>query len=163
MDYNSSNNSWYQLYKKCDILKGENNNVKTSMIWGSLWDATLRWFIASGEKASNGIEIDNTYLTNWYYARNLGNYYYSEFDYIEKDAKGPVYGQNKKFVTDVQIATGSTKHASINNIYDMAGNLQDCTLESNYYSGRGQRGSAFNKYTDRYNTLNYREKYHLRE
>ena len=142
MDYNTSSNSWYQLYKKCDILKGENNNVRTSMIWGSLWDATFRWFIASGETASDGVKINNNYLTNCNYAKYLGNYGYSEFNYIATNATGPLYDQNKAYNAYTKVATGSTEHTNINNIYDMAGNNFEFTLEAYSTDSRVLRGSS---------------------
>ena len=144
MDYNSNGNSWYGLYKTCNTLKGENNNVRTSMIWGSLWDATLRWVIASEEKVSNGIKINNTYLTNYNYAKYLGNYYYSTFDYIATNANKPLYDQKKVERSAIRVATGSTEHAKINNIYDMAGNVFDYTLESNRTNARVPRGACYN-------------------
>ena len=146
MDYNSNRNSWYQLYKKCSLLKGENENVRTDMIWGSLWDATLRWFIASGERASNGEKITNDYLINENYAKYLGNYKYSEFNYIKTGANEPLYDQKKVFRNEVIVATGSTEYSNINNIYDMGGNLYEATLESSGNNARVVRDSTFNEY-----------------
>ena len=116
------------------------------MIWGSLWDATLRWFIASGERASNGEKITNDYLINENYAKYLGNYKYSEFNYIKTGANEPSYDQKKVFRNEVIVATGSTEYSNINNIYDMGGNLYEATLESSGNNARVVRDSTFNEY-----------------
>ena len=56
--------TWYTMYKKCKELKGINNKVETSMIWGSQWDRTLMWLVESGDKTKE--QICNS--TDW------GNY-----------------------------------------------------------------------------------------
>ena len=54
--------SWYAMYRKCkQIMLNGNKNVKTSMIWGSLWDHTLNWFVTSGNKKYS--DISNS--TSW--------------------------------------------------------------------------------------------------
>ena len=41
--------SWYSIYTKIKYL-GLNQNVKTNMIWGYLWDETLQWLVDRGNK-----------------------------------------------------------------------------------------------------------------
>ena len=35
--------TWYNMYKRCKNIKGDNTNVETGMIWGNQWDRTLMW------------------------------------------------------------------------------------------------------------------------
>ena len=60
-----SSQTWYTMYKKSkQIVPNGNKNVRTSMIWGSLWDHTLNFLVTSGNKQYS--EITNS--TSW------GNY-----------------------------------------------------------------------------------------
>lgn len=45
-----SNTTWYKMYNQCKKLNGINNNVKTGMIYGCMWDYTLEWLVESGSK-----------------------------------------------------------------------------------------------------------------
>ena len=40
--------SWYGLYAMSKKYKGSNNLVKSTMIWGSQWDAMVSWLINNG-------------------------------------------------------------------------------------------------------------------
>ena len=57
--------TWYAMYEKCKNLAGINENVETSMIWGSLWDETLQWLVDSEAKISTGETIDYTQINNY--------------------------------------------------------------------------------------------------
>ena len=93
------NQTWYTMYAKekkyATQLSG--TSVKSNMIYGSQWDATMRWFAKSKD---NNV---STYPVN---AQNSINANFS--------------GERKP--------TGSV--GSVNNIYDMAGNLWDWTVEA---------------------------------
>ena len=102
--------TWYTQYKLCKTIKA-NDNVATSMLWGCQWDATLRWM-----QTSTNSEVAN-FPTN---SEEKGNY---------RDTNG-----------NAPIPTGSNSSYSVNNIYDMAGNISEWTLEAdstNYRIGRG--------------------------
>ena len=97
---NINDQTWYTMYKVCKTIKA-NDNVATSMLWGCQWDATLRWM-----QTSTNSEVAN-FPTN---STGKGNY---------KDTNG-----------NAPIPTGSNSSYSVNNIYDMAGNVFDWTLEA---------------------------------
>lgn len=100
--------TWYTMYKVCKTIK-TNENVTTSMIWGCQWDATLRWM-----QTSSNSEVAN-FPTN---SEGKGNYLGTQGD------------------TDIKIIlTGSNLAYAVNNIYDMAGNEFEWTIESRYMSG----------------------------
>ena len=79
------------MYNKNKELKGTNNNVTTSMIWGCQWDQVMNWWLKD--------DTTKGYVTN---STNKGNY------------SGTQTGGS------APIPTGSNSEYSINNIYDMA-------------------------------------------
>ena len=118
--------SWYEQYKKCKIIRGNNTNVETGMIWGNQWDRTLMWLIESGNKTKAQI-VDST---SW------GNYKNATFDYITSSG-----GTSTKQKDDWrEIPTGSSEYTKANNIYDLAGNVRDWTMEVYGITQRVHRG-----------------------
>ena len=110
------NQNWYTMYAKekkyATQLSG--TKIKSNMIYGSQWDATMRWFAKSKD---NNV---STYPVN---AQNGVNASFSG---------------NRK-------STGSV--GSVNNIYDMAGNVYDWTAESYFISNRVLRGWYYVTYS----------------
>ena len=94
------NQTWYSMYKKAKGI-AVNNNVTSSMIWGSQWDATMRWMYNSGNEEKKKYTYDST-------------------------GKGNYSGTNG----NQPIATGSIEAYAVNNIYDMAGNYREQTTEN---------------------------------
>ena len=111
------NQNWYTMYAKekkyATQLSG--TKIKSNMIYGSQWDATMRWFAKSKD---NNV---STYPVN---AQNGVNANFSG---------------NRK-------STGSV--GSVNNIYDMAGNVYDWTAESYSSNCRLLRGYLYNTNSD---------------
>ena len=111
-----ANQNWYTMYAKekkyATQLTG--TKIKSNMIYGSQWDATMRWFAKSKD---NNV---STYPVN---AQNGVNANFSG---------------NRK-------STGSV--GSVNNIYDMAGNVYDWTAESYFISNRVLRGWYYVTYS----------------
>ena len=122
------NQTWYTQYKLSKTI-GANENVVSSMIWGSQWDATLRWMQTSTvEKVKN-------FATN---SASYGNYYDNSIEYVENgETKTTTSG------TGSVIPTGSAEITNINNIYDMTGNVYDWTLEAYYTHSRTERGGSY--------------------
>ena len=81
--------TWYPMYEKCKNLAERNEFIRTSMIWGSLWDETLQWLLETeaqiqyGENRTRTIIITeydiNTDSTNW------ENYKNATFEYTMTD------------------------------------------------------------------------------
>ena len=117
------NQTWYTMYAKekkyATQLSG--TKIKSNMIYGSQWDATMRWFAKSKD---NNV---STYPVN---AQNGVNANFSG---------------NRK-------STGSV--GSVNNIYDMAGNVYDWTAESYSSNRRVLRGYYYLTDSDRWWTGN---------
>ena len=104
------NQTWYTMYKKAKGI-AVNNNVTSSIIWGSQWDATMRWMYNSGNVEKKKYTYDSI---------DKGNYYFST------------------------ISTGSNDAYAVNNIYDMAGNVYEWTIEAGFTDDRVFRGGCYN-------------------
>lgn len=94
-----------------------NTGVKSTLIYGVQWDAIMRWMK----------EIENTSATktspqNKYILDSTGKGNYSDSD----DTNNPA-------------ATG-TNNYEVKNIYDMAGNVDEWTMEAYYTNSRVSRG-----------------------
>ena len=106
--------TWYTIYNKSKEVAA-NSNVTTTMIWGCQWDATLRWMYNSG---------DSDKKTYTYNSTGKGNY-------------SGTQGSSNRI-----IPTGSNEQYAVNNIYDMAGNARDWTIEANNTDVRVLRGGG---------------------
>ena len=110
-----NNQNWYTMYNKSKGV-AVNSNVTTSMIWGCQWDAVMRWMYNSGDEEKKTYTYDST---------GKGNY------------------DGTQGSTNKVIPTGSNPAYEVNNIYDMAGNVLDWTIEAGDTSGRVTRGGNF--------------------
>ena len=124
---NISSQTWYNMYKRCKNIKGDNTNVETGMIWGNQWDRTLMWLIETGSKTKEQIADDST---SW------GNYNNATFEYVNSSGSTVTKNEN----SGTKIPTGNTEYTKANNIYDLAGNVYDWTMEASSTSYRVCRG-----------------------
>ena len=146
MDTNIASQNWYTMYKKCLTLKGNNDNIKTSMILGSLWDETIEWLVKSGATNSEGTIL--TYQLVGSNSTTWGNYQNATFKYIAENAETPELTENKELNKSISIPTGSAEYTKVNNIYDMAGNMWDWTIEAASAAYRVNRGGNYYFYGD---------------
>lgn len=147
MDTNIADQNWYTMYKKCLTLKGTNTDVKTSMIFGNLWDESLEWLVKSGATISDGTTLTYRLMngsTTW------GNYYNATFNYIAANAETPLMTETKAQSTGTRIPAGSAEYTKANNVYDMAGNMWEWTTEANSTYYRVYRGGYYKVYGYRY-------------
>ena len=142
---NISSQNWYTMYKKCKELE-ESNTVRTGMIWGNQFDRTLMWLIESKNKTKEQIADDST---SW------GNYYDATFEYT--NSSGSTVTKNEG--SGVIIPSGSSEYTKANNIYDLAGNVYDWTMEAYTIAYRVYRGGSYdgNGY---HNPASYRDGYY---
>lgn len=141
MDIDISRNDWKKNYKKCLTLRGKNTYVKTLMIFGNLWDETLEWLVKSGATISDGTVLTYQLIKN---TEAFGNYYDTTFKYIAGNANVPVLTEVKEPKVTTMIPTGSAEYSKINNIYDLAGNVWDVTIEAHSTGSRVFRGGSYN-------------------
>ena len=140
MDTNISNQNWYTMYKKCLTLKGTNTDVKTSMIFGNLWDEALEWLVKSGATISDGTTLTYQLMKN---STTWGNYPNATFNYIAANAETPLMTETKAQSKSTRIPAGSAEYTKANNVYDMAGNVWDWTTEAYSTSNRVYRGGYY--------------------
>lgn len=136
MDTNIGSQDWYTMYKKCLTLKGTNTDVKTSMIFGNLWDEALEWLVKSGATISDGTTLTYQLMKN---STTWGNYYNAKFNYIAANAETPLMTETKE-TKSTRIPAGSAEYTKANNVYDMAGNVWEWTTEANSTVVRVFRG-----------------------
>ena len=106
--------NWYNLYKACKYFSDD--NVESRMIWGCQWDQVCRFIKGNG---ANSV-IDDS--------RSYGNY---------KDSTNSTdISGNANF----NGRTGRSEYWKIKNIYDMAGNFNECTQEAYQMTNRTWRG-----------------------
>lgn len=148
MNTDIGSQNWYTMYKKCLTLKGNNNNITTMMITGSLWDETLDWIVSSGATNSEGTTL--TYQLVGSNSTTFGNYYNATFNYIAKDAEMPTATETKAISTSTRIPAGSAEYTKTNNIYDMAGNVWEWTTEAGSAGSRVFRGGYYGSSGDNF-------------
>ena len=136
MDTNISSQTWYSMYEKCKKLRGANENVVTSMIFGSQFDRTLMWLIESGDKTKEQVAEDSG---EW------GNYYNVtlKYDSTGDGEQNATHIENR----NSKIPTGSSEQTKANNIYDLCGNVCDWTLEASGNNCRVLRGGSYEDYS----------------
>ena len=91
-------------------------NVTSTLVYGVQWDAVMRWISEDGDLAR--------YLTN---SDGKGNYY--DNDSTNNPAK-----------------TGAVENYQLKNIYDMAGNVWEWTMEADSTDNRVLRGGTYSSY-----------------
>ena len=133
---NIASQIWYAMYEKCKTLSDNNNNIETGMIWGNQWDRTMMWLMeCNAENPETGKTKEEVISasTSW------GNYSNATFTYT--NSSGGTSTKNSG--SGVIIPTGSAEYTKANNIYDLAGNVREWTMEANFTNNRVMRGGSY--------------------
>ena len=110
--------NWYYQYQNSKLIKA-NENVVSTMIWGSMWDRTLIWLAEENEVTDGENGKSYAELTNSIY---WGNY------------------------SGEKLSAGFSDSYMTNNIYDLAGNVYDWTIEAGDTYNRVPRGGNYNNF-----------------
>ena len=123
---NISSSVWYKMYNKCKELEIDNINVTTGMIWGNQWDRTLMWLMECNAENSVTGKTKEEVISN---SSSWGNYYDSTGEAAEGSGTIRPTGYNEAW--------------NANNIYDMAGNTTETTMEAYSTGNRVCRGGGY--------------------
>ena len=128
--------TWYAMYEKCKTLSDNNNNIETGMIWGNQWDRTMMWLMECNAKDETTGKSKEEVISD---SSSWGNYYNATFQYTNSSG----VTSTKNSGSGVRIPTGSTEYTKANNIYDLAGNVYEWTMEADSFGSRGLRGGCY--------------------
>ena len=117
--------NWYRMYagQKAykDLVLVESESMTSSMIWGSQWDQIMIWMR----------KIENEEMLSFYIVNSLTMGNYGTDDDLDGDMDNPA-------------KTGNSEKYKVKNIFDLAGNVFERTLEvSSSSSGRVKRGGGY--------------------
>lgn len=118
-----TNVSWYDLYKTEKTLN--TLTTESHMIWGCQWDQVMIWLK----------NIRNQYNNEFLILDSTGYGNYADLKLI--DETGNII---KEKGVSIRYKSGEVTNAVIKNIYDLAGNVFEWTMESYYTSLREARG-----------------------
>ena len=128
--------TWYNSYEKCKTLSDNNNNIETGLIWGNQWDRTLMWLMECNAKDETTGKSKEEVISD---SSSWGNYYNATFTYTNSSGVTATKNEN----SSTRIPTGSAEYTKANNIYDLAGNVHEWTMEADSTSGRDLRGGRY--------------------
>ena len=117
-------------------------SVASTLIYGVQWDAIMAWIEPRYKNASNAEDL---VAEKNFVADSTGKGNYSE-DVNTNEWKGKV------------TTTGASDDYEVNNIYDLAGNVAEWTMESYYTHSRVSRGRNYcyaGSYSPASNRINY--------
>ena len=128
-----NNVNWYCQYRNSKSIAKEGSGAISSMIWGCQWDATMKWFISCGlgDYVSQS-KVDGEVKGN--YKDNVVTY---------KESANDVEDKKTESGTGKVIPTGGSEQTKVKNIYDMAGNVYDWTIEAYNAPSRVIRGGDY--------------------
>ena len=123
--------TWYRMYAQqrlySEMALGDKTTRISSMIWGSQWDQIMIW-MKDVESSTQSQSKGKYYVIN---GTGKGNY-------------GTISGiEDGNTNEDNPASTGSQDMYSVKNIFDLAGNLIEYTLETGSSDYRIERGGNY--------------------
>ena len=128
--------TWYAMYEKCKTLSDNNNNIETGLIWGNQWDRTLMWLMECNAKDETTGKSKEEVISD---SKSWGNYRNATFTYTNSSGSTATKNEN----SSTRIPTGSSDYTKANNIYDLAGNVYEWTMEAYGIDIRNLRGGSY--------------------
>lgn len=144
-----SGNSGGAIEAARSIYPNDNTNttgVISTLMYGVQRDTTVQWLldtkaIASATDSTSYGNYANHLISNVSEEINEGSKYATYGDSGLKEYKD--FTTAKSLSSDWFMTTGSLKVAKTNNIYDLAGNAGEWTMEGYSYNGRVRRGGSY--------------------
>ena len=154
-EMNEDANGAVEVARRMYPENNSNYGVTSTLTYGVQWDRTVQWFIDTEVMTENQVnktegstaygnysdhvinsqdELNKGALVWDYTASSSGTY-------VEKYSTTLTYP--KAIGTYWILSTGALKVANVNNIYDMAGNMNEWTMEGRSTESRTARGGTF--------------------
>ena len=130
-----------------NLARNVNSGDKTSsLMFGVQWDLVLAFMHNKGNIADSTLTSDSTTIGN--YSNNLWTIKNANAQYSTNYGSTFTICQNpfkKESNLSILLTTGADSSFSVQNIYDIAGNVSEWTLEKTYYSNElcAERGGAY--------------------
>ena len=158
---NEDTNGAVEVARRIYPEPNANYGVVSTLTYGVQWDRTVQWFIDTG-----AMTLDQVNKTEGSTAFGNYNDHVIKAGDLNTGAKYAVYSsglgsyQDVAYGTDGKststkgsgsswaLSTGALKAANINNIYDMAGNMSEWTMEVCSTDYRVNRGGLFYNFVD---------------
>ena len=126
-------------------MQFDSEYVTSGIIWGSLWDATMQWLLTRGYTIGYTGDVSQ-------YGNYVGN--------AVKISDENITIMLKSYTATLPLLTGQSSYTKINNIYDLAGNYEEATMErfqNSIVKRGGNCDSGYNeeKYTAARTSSNY--------
>ena len=139
--------------------KVESGSYTSSLMFGVQWDLVLKFIEVKGKATQSNLKTDSKTIGNYY--DSLWNITNTKAKYSTDDGKNFTACQyEKKSETSILLTTGADTSFSLMNIYDIAGNVGEWTLEKTSYTDFPcvYRGGSYN-YNGSINPASYRNGY----
>ena len=118
-----NNVTWYRMYaQQRNYIKLSNtqSQLTSSMIWGSQWDQIMIWMR----------NVKNENKNSYYVINSLTKGNFGTSDDADPSTSAPA-------------KTGNSENYKVKNIYDLAGNVCDWSLEASGNGNRAMRGCGY--------------------
>ena len=108
--------------------KVESGSYTSSLMFGVQWDLVLKFIEVKGKATQSNLKTDSKTIGNYY--DNLWNITNTKAKYSTDDENNfTACPYEKKSETSILLTTGADTSFSLMNIYDIAGNVWEWTLE----------------------------------
>ena len=140
---------WYRMYAQqksySKLALGSTTATISSMVWGSQWDQIMIWMrnVKNERVTTNG---------NYFVINSVGYGNYGSISGAES--------YDTATSTSSPAVTGSSDYFKVKNIYDLAGNVYDWTLEAYNTSARVHKGGDYDSTHSSYTRADFRNYNH---
>lgn len=115
-----------QSIAQSTAMYSSKRNVTSALANSGAWDRTLNWLIETGATTRYEVATDSQ---SWGNYRNSSFSFYGNYSEDENSAYQDIAQKTKTSGTKYRISTGTTSYTKRNNIFDLAGNCREWTLE----------------------------------
>ena len=127
----------------------EAGNCTSSLMFGVQWDLVLKYIETKGKASKSELQSNSTAKGNYINNKwNIGNKKAKYLKYIGDNFTACPY-QKQSTEEEVLLTTGASESFSMMNIYDIAGNVAEWTLEKTNYVNSdtcANRGGSYHDY-----------------